>query len=202
MSLRVWGGIYVYIQGIVLAGGKSTRMGTNKALLSLHNKRVIEHIIEEIKKITPDIIIISNEPKLYESYGYPIYKDRYKDKGPLAGLESALYHMRGDVAVVSPCDTPFIQHAVYEELLNNMDHYDAVVPKYNGWLHPLSSVYRRSIHPFIETCIQNNQLQVRSFFDTIHVHYQEDLSMIESSLLDKHFFNMNTMEQFNEAKRR
>ena len=191
----------MHIQGVILAGGKSTRMGTDKALLSLHNKKVVEHIIEEMKNITPDIIIISNQPELYESYGYPIYKDRYKDKGPLAGLETAFYHMKGDIAVITPCDTPFIQHAIYEDLLRNIQPYDAVVPKYNGRLHPLAGVYRRSVHPFIETCIQNNQLQVKSFFDKIDVLYQEDFNMVNDSLLEKHFFNMNTVEEFNEAKR-
>lgn len=191
----------MHIQGVILAGGKSSRMGTNKALLSLHNKRVIEHIIQEMIKLTPDIMIISNEPTLYESYGFPIYQDRYMDKGPLAGLETALYHMKGDIAVVTPCDTPFIQQHVYGELLKNIKNYDAVVPKYNGYLHPLAGVYRQSVHPFIESCIQNNQLQVRSFFDTIHVLYQEDFSGIDDSVLEKHFFNMNTMEEFDEAKR-
>lgn len=194
------GGIILHIQGIVLAGGKSSRMGTNKALLSIHNKKVIEHIIEELQEITNDIIIIANEPEYYKAYNYPIYKDRYKQKGPLAGLETALYHMRGDVAVVSPCDTPFIHHSVYEELLENMNDFDAIVPTYEGQIHPLSGVYRKSVHASVEYCIQNDQLRMTSFFDDIHMHLKEDFSAIDPSIAKKHFFNMNTVEEFNQAK--
>lgn len=194
------GGIILHIQGIILAGGKSSRMGTNKALLTLNNKKVIEHIIEEMKQITDDIIIIANEPELYQKYNIPIFEDRYMHSGPLAGLETALFHMAGDIAVVTPCDTPFVHHSVYNKLLHQMHTQDAIVPKYENRLHPLAGVYKKTVHSFIEQKIKNNELRMTSFYDDINVHIQEDFDEIDQSVLRKHFFNMNTVEDFNKAK--
>ncbi len=188
------------IQGIILAGGKSSRMGTNKALLSLHNKKILEHIIEQMRLLTQDLIIIANEPTLYEPYGFPIYPDRYLGKGPLAGLETALYHMEGDVAVVTPCDTPFIHHTVYKQLLSHIQAYDAVVPKYDHRLHPLAGIYRTSVHPFIEANIRENNLRMTSFFQDVHVFVEEEFHSLDPSLVKRHFFNMNTIEDFQQAK--
>lgn len=189
------------IQGVILAGGKSSRMGTNKAMLPLHNKKVIEHIIKQMECITKDIIIITNEPALYKHYDFPLYTDRYENKGPLAGLETALYHMTGDIAFVTPCDTPFIHHSVYEYLLNNLEQHDAIVPKYDEQLHPLSGIYRRSVHPFIERRIQDEELRMTSFYEDIDVYIQKDFNALEESITRNHFFNMNTMDDFHEAKR-
>lgn len=188
------------VQGIILAGGKSSRMGKNKAMLHLHNKKVIEHIIEQMRLITEHIIIIANEPSLYETYGFSVYSDRYVEKGPLAGLETALYHMDKDVAVVSPCDTPFIHHTVYEQLLMHIESYDAVVPKYDGRLHPLAGIYRKSVHPFIEQSIKQNNLRMTSFFEDVEVFIEDNFHSFDSSMIKKHFFNMNTTLDFQQAK--
>lgn len=187
--------------GVILAGGKSSRMGTDKALLKLDNKTVIEHIIAEFSKITEDIIIVTNKPIHYQFLKLPIVSDRYQEKGPLGGLETALYHGLADNYLISACDTPFINHYVYQKLLDELNNYDAVIPKYMDRLHPLSGIYKSSLLPDIQYQIEQNNLRVQSFFDDRNINYIDQFSSINDDVLMRHFFNMNNPDEYNDAKR-
>lgn len=185
--------------GVILSGGKSSRMGTDKSLLRLNDRPIIEHIYDEMKKLTKHIAIITNKKSAYKYLQVPLYGDRYNDKGPLAGIESALYHVKANIFIFSACDTPFIQAPVYEQLLEHIDNYDAVVPTYQGRKHPLSGVYKQSIWRFVKRHLENNHLRVMSFFDDIHVKYIDSFPGISEDLLKLHFFNMNVPSQYEEA---
>lgn len=112
--------------GVVLSGGKSSRMGTNKSLLMINNKKVIEHIVDELEKFTDKVVLITNEPKLYSFLQLETYSDRYIDKGPLAGLEAALHYVEADIFLITACDMPFIDEQVYTYLLKQLDNYDEI----------------------------------------------------------------------------
>ncbi len=84
--------IYSDITGIILAGGKSTRMGENKSLLSLNGKTVIERVVDLMKSIFKEVILITNTPEEYDFIKIPKYKDIFEYKGPLAGIHSGLTH--------------------------------------------------------------------------------------------------------------
>lgn len=187
--------------GVILAGGKSSRMGTDKALLKLNNKTVIEHIISEFLKVTDDIIIVANKPEYYHFLNLPIVSDRYQDKGPLGGLETALYHGSADNYLISACDTPFINHRVYQVLLAELKNFDAIIPKYKDRLHPLSGIYARSLLPDIQYQIEQNNLRVQSFFNQRNINYIDQFTSINDDVLMKHFFNMNNPNEYNDAKR-
>lgn len=186
--------------GVILSGGRSSRMGTNKSLLKLGESTVIEQIIDEVQSCTDEICIISNQPQDYRFLNKTIYTDRYKDKGPLAGIESALYHSNADVFVFAACDMPFINREVYKYLLNSLKGYDAVVPAYDDQLHPLSGIYTKNILPKIQGQLDKDQLKVKGFFDQIKVNYIKDFDDISDSVLEKHFFNMNTPPHYEHAK--
>lgn len=185
---------------VVLCGGKSTRMGTNKSLLELNNRPVIEHIIKEFRKITDRIIIITNDKETYQNLNVPLYSDRFKEAGPLAGIESAMYHVAADQYIFAACDMPFINKDVYEYLLQSSDAYEAVVPKYNGRLHPLASIYKRTSLPIIQQKLEHGDYRVRSFYDDIQINYVSDFSNLDEDLLQRHFFNMNHPEEYEKAK--
>lgn len=186
--------------GIVLSGGKSSRMGTNKSLLRLDGKEVIMHIVEELQTCTDDIFIITNDPPIYEFIGRPMVSDRYENKGPLAGLETALYHIKADVYMVAACDMPFISCQVYDYLVQQIEGYDAVVPIYEGQAHPLAGVYKRTVLSSIQQQLEKNVLRMNSFFKHIDIKYVTHFDSIHDHTLKKHFFNMNHPEQYEEAK--
>lgn len=189
------------ICGVVLSGGKSTRMGTNKALLQLNDQPVVQGIVEELKKCTDEVVLITNDGEsVYEFLNIKQYKDRYIDKGPLAGIETALYNVNADIFAFAACDTPFINTKVYSELLKQLGDYDAVVPIYNEQMHPLSAIYKQEVLIKVQEQLNNNNLRIRSFFDHINVKYVQEFHHIDDDILFKHFFNMNNPQQYEQAK--
>ena len=96
------------ITGIVLAGGKSSRMGLDKGLINMNNQTFIEAIINAMRPLVGDIIIVSNNSD-YDQFGYLRINDLIKDSGPMAGLYSGLYFSQSDYNLVLSCDIPFIK---------------------------------------------------------------------------------------------
>lgn len=187
--------------GVVLAGGQSSRMGTNKSLLPINGKAAIVHIVDELVYCVDEVIIIANETKPYEFLQKEIFADRYSNYGPLAGLESALFHQKADLYFLAACDMPFVSCQVYNFLAEQIDQHDAVIPIYEGREHPLAGVYRKSILPHVQQQIQQKNLRMNSFHSAIKVKYVETYGDLDTNLLDKHFFNMNNPEQYETAKR-
>jgi molybdopterin-guanine dinucleotide biosynthesis protein A len=128
-------------------------------------------------------------------------EDRYRNKGPLAGLETALFHRDADVYMIAACDMPFIDQQVYTFLLDQLEQYDAVIPIHENRLHPLTGIYRRSAMPAIQQQLDKNDLKVRSIFDHIRVNYVRDYGTIPNDILTRHFFNMNDQVQYEQAKK-
>lgn len=191
--------MYLHICGVILAGGKSSRMGTNKSLLPINGKPTIQHIAEELQKITKDIIIISNHPSDYDFLPFKIYEDRFLDKGPLAGIESALYYQPADLYLFAACDMPFIQADIYQLLLANMEDNDVIIPKYEERIHPLAGIYRKTVLPYVQQQLSKDDLKVRRLFDYLKVKYVGDYPEIAGEILTKHFFNMNKPEEYQKA---
>ncbi|HEY4602466.1 MAG TPA: molybdenum cofactor guanylyltransferase [Cerasibacillus sp.] len=188
------------ICSVILAGGESSRMGTNKALLKLNNEIVIEKIFNELQQLSSRVYIVANEKKIYDFLNIPIISDRFYGKGPLAGIETALYHAAEDVIVISPCDTPFIHKEIYRYLVDELKTYDAVIPYYDNQPQPLSGIYKKRILPIIQEQLQNDELRIRSFFSKINVKYVHDFGHISDLIIEKHFFNMNDPEAYSRAK--
>ncbi|MCJ0931061.1 molybdenum cofactor guanylyltransferase [Virgibacillus halodenitrificans] len=187
-------------QGIILAGGKSSRMGTNKSLLPLGGKTSIEHIFNEMSLFTDEITIVANDPTLYRFLNTDIVADRYTGKGPLAGLESVMYYKKADLYFVAACDMPFVNKSVYDWLQKQISHYSAAVPIFNEKTHPLAGVYKREVLPKVQEQLAQNNLRMKSFFEHIDIKYVEDYNGIPRRVLEKHFFNMNHPDQYREAK--
>ncbi|HLS35760.1 MAG TPA: molybdenum cofactor guanylyltransferase [Bacillota bacterium] len=188
------------ICAVVLCGGKSTRMGTNKALLPINDKPVIEHIIHKLRKLTDEIILITNDKEAYEYLQLPMYRDRFDDAGPLAGIESAMYHVHAEKYMFVACDMPFIQADVYKYLVQTIAHHDAVVPIFEGRVHPLASIYKRTALPIIQEKLLKDDLRVRSFYDEIDIKYVDKFPNVDKKTIEQHFFNMNNPEQYEQAK--
>lgn len=176
-------------------------MGTNKSLLAIHNKKAIEHIVDELSLCTDEVIIIANEKEPYQFLNKKIFSDRFKNKGPLAGLESAIYHYEADVYYIAACDMPFINCQIYQYLSQYIINHDAVIPVYDSRQHPLSGLYHRDTLYYIQQQIKQNRLRMNSFHHAIHVKYVETFNGIDERTLQKHFFNMNNPEQYEIAKR-
>lgn len=186
--------------GVVLSGGMSSRMGMNKSLLTLSGKPVIEHIVNALRNCTHSVSVITNDPLSYKFLDTNLYADRYPGKGPLAGIEAAIYHGDADIYLCAACDTPFISRKVYNYLLGALHDFDAVIPIYNDKIHPLSGIYTKKVLPKIQQQLDNDERKVRRLFEHINVNYIRTYGGISEDILAGHFFNMNYPDQYEKAK--
>lgn len=187
--------------GIIMAGGRSSRMGTNKALLSIGGKTVIERIVTELSKIVSDIVIVTNTPEEYQFLGLPMIEDQWKDMGPLAGIHAGLTASRTEKNLVVACDMPFISAQLGGVLLNLLDDYQIAVPDISGQLHPLFAAYRKDTLGEISHSLQNQTLRIRQFFKHTNTKYVTEacLQKLQYHYQEQHFFNMNHPDDFARA---
>ncbi len=189
----------------IQAGGKSSRMGEDKALKPFLGRPLIQRVIDRLSPIADEVIITTNHPEKYHFLGLPLYPDIQADRGALGGLYTALSSASHPAVAVVACDLPFaspelLQHAY--ELLNELQ-VDVVIPQSEEGLEPLQALYRReTCLPAIETALVAGQWKVIAWFPQVKV---KTLTPVEVAPFDPHrliFWNLNTPEEFTEAERR
>lgn len=189
--------------GIILAGGKSSRMGTNKAFLKINQQPNIERVTAELKKLVADIVLVSNQPDAYQYLHLNTVTDEFPGQGPLAGIHAGLKASVYEQNLVVACDMPFISVEVATILLGLAKDYDAVIPVINGKQQPLFAVYHKGILQEIEKCIERNNLRMKHLLESLNVLYvsEGDFQAYSSASLDRIFFNMNHPEEYEHAKK-
>jgi len=184
--------------GIILCGGKSSRMGKNKALLKINNKYVISYVIDILQPFCDEIILSTNTSDL-DFLGYKTVPDKFENIGPIAGILSSLLESKNNKNIILSCDTPFINGLLINELFSYLHTHDVVLPELNGFLQPMTGVFKKDIIPTISTEIQNgNNIPPRIFekcnlkklkVESLARYYHEHL-----------FFNINSPADFEKAK--
>ena len=147
------------ITGIILAGGKSSRMGKDKGLLILNGKPMIKHIINVLKPLVSEIIIISNNPE-YKQFGCPVYPDIIKEKGPVGGIYTGLFYSKTETNFILSCDTPFVSSEFLKFLLMSSKNNQITIPKFENKTHPLLGVYKKSTSHFFKESIEKGELKL------------------------------------------
>jgi len=130
--------------GIILAGGKSSRMGQDKGLILMNGKPMIEHIINALIEVVSDIIIISNN-KSYSQFGYPVFPDIIKERGPVGGIYTGLYHTKTELNFCISCDVPLISSEFITWMLERKGDSMITLPKYKNKVHQMIGVYNKGV---------------------------------------------------------
>ena len=187
--------------GAILAGGRSTRMGTNKALLEFGGVRIIEGLLSKIRSLFPEILIIANEQAVYADLGVPVIPDRIPEKGSLGGIYTAVYHSTFPQAFCIACDMPLASPAVIAHLRGLAPGYDVVVPRTAEGYQPLHAVYGKTCLPHMEEMIRADRLKIDRLFPLVRVRTVEEaeLRRLDPSLCC--FINVNTREELEAAVR-
>lgn len=188
------------ITGIILCGGKSSRMnGNNKAFLKINKTACVKMIHNSLQKITKKILVISNNNDLQE-YGFKIYPDLIKKSTPLAGIHSGLFNMTTEFAFITACDMPFLQTDLIKTIISRIDNSADIISPYNGqYYQPLCSVYSKKCIPHIEKILKSDEFKVDKLFD------QVSLKTVSYEVLKKKdphlvsFFNINTQKDYKTA---
>lgn len=188
--------------GIILAGGKSSRMGTNKALLEINGKTVIENVVKELQRVVNHIIIVTNSFDEYEFLNLPMVRDEWIGMGPLAGIQAGLAASETERNLIVACDMPFISSQLGEILLQELNEFQAAVPEISGQLHPLFAAYRKEVQKEVKKSLELNQLRIRGIFRNIHVKIMNDTELRELGFQVKEtdIFNMNHPDEYEQAK--
>jgi molybdopterin-guanine dinucleotide biosynthesis protein A len=187
------------ISGVILAGGKSIRMGRDKAFLEIGGKRLIDRLLEGLQQIFPEVIIVANAPRLYENLGVRVVPDLIPDKGALGGIYTAAAVASHPWAFVMACDMPFFNPGLIRYLATLTDQWDAVVPYTDDW-EPLYALYAKTCLPQMERQIHSENLKIAHFFPHVRVRRVgvEELEPYDPQELS--LFNMNTPEEFARAE--
>lgn len=186
--------------GIILAGGKNSRMGAEKALLKVGPSLIIERIAGVLRQLAQEIIIVTQEPEKYMQYGDRAVRDIIPGCGPLGGIYTGLLYAGYPRALVLACDTPFVSVHVGRLLIARAPGYQAVVPCYGGYLQPLCALYHRSCFQVIEHRLAAGLYKTSQLYDNIktRVLTEEEMAVVEP-LLARTFFNVNTPADLEKA---
>lgn len=180
------------ITAIILAGGKSSRMKMEKGLVLFNGKMLVAHVIEAIKKITGNIIIITANGH-YKQFGYPCFEDIIKNKGPLSGIVTGLVNSTTQKNFVVGCDMPFISTSLLQRLLNNCDGVDAIIAEHKNMAEPLCAIYDKSCVTHFGSLLEQNQLKITDALaglKTRVISFDK-----EDWFVGNEFSNLNTLEE-------
>ena len=182
------------VSGIILAGGRSSRMGRDKTLLLIKNETLIERTVRKLRGFVDEIIIASNHTAKYDLPGIVEVPDSYPGMGPLGGMHAGLMVAKHQYSFIVSCDMPFFTEELARYLLERKAGYDVVVPEIRNRLEPLCAVYSRDCIKPIEQCLQAGVSQVYRFYPDVKV-----CKIVESDLgqigdLKEIFCNLNTPE--------
>jgi molybdopterin-guanine dinucleotide biosynthesis protein A len=150
--------------GIILSGGKSSRMGANKAFLHVGGERLIDRTVRIFKEIFPEVILVTNSPLDYLDQDCTIATDIIKGKGPLGGIYTGLFHASHERIFMAACDMPFLNRAFIKYMMNHCADFDIVVPELPDGLQPLHAIYSRRCLPAIKRLIDKDQLKITGFY--------------------------------------
>jgi len=178
------------ITGIILAGGKSSRFGGDKAFTTFKGKPLICYGLEVLGKVCSDIIISSNNDQ-YDHLGYTVVQDEIKGIGPMGGICASLKYSSTPNNLVISCDTPFINQKLINYIVKNIANNQLVVPKTEDeFIEPLCAYYHRDLWIVMEELIHQGNYKLNNLVKlvpTLKLSISKDLEFYHSKL----FYNIN-----------
>jgi len=185
------------VTAFIIAGGKSSRMGQDKAFLEINGRMMIDHAIAQAHSVAQDIFIVGPKEK-FGAFGR-IVKDIYPDCGPLGGIHAALDRSRTKLTLMLAVDTPFITADFLKHLLNEAQASQAMVtvPKTTDGLQPLCAVYNRDFLPIAQLALAAGQYKIDPLFPRDKTHIIEIAQHPEFD--PKMFRNINSLEDLAKA---
>lgn len=200
-------GLEIDCAGVILAGGKNSRMGgENKAFLKVGGRSILERILATLTAIFDEILLVTRQPELYADIPARVVTDIYDARASLTGVHAGLVNARAAFAFVVPCDAPFVKPELIRLLLNEIEpppaSIDVVVPVNGGYYEPLCAVYSKRCLPHIEAQLERGDFRIFNFFGAVNVKTVSDerIRSVDETL--QSFFNVNTPESLAAAVER
>ncbi len=204
---------------IILSGGKSSRLGKDKAFVKVKAVTIFERQLNVLKKIFRKIIIVTDNPQKFRPYKdfirkvcknisreysleeINIIKDILPERGPLCGILSGLIKSRSRHNFVIACDMPFLNENLIRYMIKKKDGFDVVIPRIYRKFHPLFGVYSKSCIPGIKKLIKSDELRIRNIFGLVKCRFvaKKEIEKFDKNLLS--LVNINTGKDYNSYNR-
>lgn len=187
---------------VILAGGKSSRMGRAKALLLFDGEPLIVHIVRALNCLFDHTVAVAAPGQVLPPLEAAVVRDEVAYQGPVAGIYHGLAAAQEDVAFVTSCDVPFINLRLISHLLSQISNYDVVVPYWQGRFQPLHAVYRKGVLSILKEQLDRGELRPIYLFDKVRTCRidEDDIGRFDPEGLS--FLNMNTPEDYQIALKR
>jgi len=185
------------VTGVVLAGGRSTRIGQNKAFLLLEGRPLIAHVLDRLAEVCQEVLVVAQEVSAYAGLGVRLVKDVFTGVGVLAGLHAGLQAAQHELILAVGCDMPFLQPAVLRAFVAWADGYDVVALQRQERIETLHAVYRRTCLGPMEAAIRAGHSRIISFFPSVRVRYIDPDQLKSLDPEGRSFININTLQEWN-----
>jgi molybdenum cofactor guanylyltransferase len=187
---------------VVLAGGKSSRMGRPKALLPFGDEPLIVHIVRALKRIFAEIVVVAAPGQELPTLPVKLVRDEVAYQGPVGGIYYGLQATGGEFSFITSCDVAFVNSPLISYLTSQISQYDVVVPYWQDRFQPLHAVYRRTLLPLLAGQLERGELRPVYLFDKVRTRRvaEEEIRSFDPQGLS--FFNMNTPADYQEALER
>ena len=188
---------------IILAGGKSSRLGRSKALQVIEGKSLIQRVVDRLSILSTEIIIVTSHGEAIPCSSAVRIKtvaDIYPGKGPLVGIYSGLIASSSPRAIVVGCDMPFLSVGLLEYMTQICSTFDVVVPRIKDKLEPLCAVYSKSCLVPIQELLEQNELRINKLFSMVKIKYVEEDELNRFDPAHLSFFNINSQDDLERIK--
>jgi molybdopterin-guanine dinucleotide biosynthesis protein A len=183
------------ITGVILVGGKSRRMGRDKAFLQIAGKTLFERALAIFRESFDRLMLVGDRAERFAGYGLPVLPDIYPGSA-LGGLYTALYHAETEYIFVSSCDLPFPNRKMLLFLCSLRDGFDAVVPSTAHGFEPLFALYAKSCLGPMRELLESGNFCAYAYYPQVRVRYVQDEEIAHFNRDGRSFMNVNTPEEF------
>ena len=189
--------------GVVLCGGKSTRMGVPKATLPFGDETMLHRVVRLLNTVVSPIVAVAAREQTLPALpaGVIVARDQREAKGPLEGIRAGLTAMPPsiDAAYITSCDVPLLVPRFVERMIELMGDHDIAVMEIDGFPHPLSAIYRRGVLPHVESLLAADRLRPVFLFDAVRTRRvtPQEMMVVDPGL--ETLRNLNTPEDYRAA---
>lgn len=185
---------------VIQAGGKSARMGRDKAFVPFAGRPMIEIVLDHVAGLGSEVLIVTNEPGPYAYLGIPLTADVYPDAGPLGGIYTALASAGNPHVLIVACDMPWLNRDLLRYLGSLRATADVIVPRWDKYPEPLHAVYSKACMGPIAHNLEAGNLKITRFFGAVAVRFVERAEIVQFDPHGRSFTNINTPEDLEQQK--
>jgi molybdopterin-guanine dinucleotide biosynthesis protein A len=183
----------------IMAGGQSSRMGTDKSFVLFEGRPMIENVLDTVSGLGDETLLITNKPDEYEHLNLSMVSDVYPGLGPLGGIFTAVHAASHPHTLIVACDMPWLNRPLLEYMISLRQTADVVVPRWEKFPEPLHAIYSKACLDPIEEKLKAKMLKITVFFGQVDVRFVEREEIERFDEDGRSFANINSPQDLQEA---